>query len=247
MTAEGKSGGGVFGVLNEIVAPPGWWLVVATGLFAALASAATVVLMLVPRRLLITRVNVLGTVIHEGGHALVSIVTGGGVFQVVIASADSGSARTWSPSPLSRTLTLVAGYAAPPLAGLGFAALLHRGLAPAVLALTTLAMALLLLVTRDLLTAGVLVILGVLAFSALTWAPGWLQNIVGYAEAWLLLTSEIGGLAALVVNRLRSRSPGTDDAARLAETTPVPAFAWIAAWAALIGWAVWTAAPLLWP
>ncbi|HEY3478685.1 MAG TPA: M50 family metallopeptidase [Streptomyces sp.] len=114
------------------------------------------------------------------------------------------------------------------------------------LALTTLAMALLLVVTRDLLTAGVLMLLGAIAFAALKWAPGWLQNLVAYAEAWLLLTSEIGGLAALVVNRARGIS-SRDDAAGLADTTPVPAAAWILAWAALIGWAVWTAAPLLWP
>ncbi|MEV6640726.1 hypothetical protein [Amycolatopsis sp. NPDC051371] len=39
----------------------------------------------------------------------------------------------------------------------------------------------------------------------------------------------------------------TDDAANLADATPIPAFAWIAAWATLIGWALWHAAPMLWP
>lgn len=238
----------MFGVLNTVVPAPSWMLVVLTGLFAVVVSAATVALLFVPRRFSLTRVNVLGTVIHEGGHALASILTGGGVFHVAITSVHTGHAVTWSRSRLSEAITSAAGYAAPPLAGLGIASLLHRGLAPAVLALMTLAMVLLLLVTRDLLTAGVLITLGLLAFATLYWGPDWLQNIYGYSVAWLLLTSEIGGLLAFVVRRVHDGYRVTgDDAASLADTTSIPAFIWITAWTVLIGWAAWNAVPLLWP
>ncbi|MET9265356.1 M50 family metallopeptidase [Amycolatopsis sp. NPDC004079] len=241
---------GVFGVLNQQVAPPGLGLVLALGVFAVAVSAATFVLMLAgPARWRpLTRANVLSTVVHEGGHALLSVVTGGGVFQIEVTSAETGLTRTWSTSRWSRVLTLVAGYATPPLAGLGAAALLHRGLAPAVLALTVLAMVLVLLATRDALTLGIVVALGAAAFATLKWGPDWLRNTVAYLEAWLLLTSELGGVAALVVGRLRHGYYGLeDDAAGLAEASGIPAFAWIAGWTALIGWTAWTAVPLLWP
>lgn len=240
---------GVLDVLNKVVPVPGWPLVATTAVFAAAVSTTSFVYLATGDRKLLNGVNVLGTLVHEAGHALVSIVTGGGVYRVEISGAESG--MTWyryRPSPFAQVLTSVAGYAMPPLAGLGAAALLHRGLAPAVLVLTVVTMLLILLVTRDLITLVVVLVVGGIGFAALTWAPGWLQNGIAYAEAWLLLTSEIGGLAALVANRYRrGYHRQADDAAHLAETTPIPAFVWIAAWAALIGWAVWHAAPMLWP
>jgi hypothetical protein len=64
----------------------------------------------------------------------------------------------------------------------------------------------------------------------------------------LLLTSEIGGLGAIIANRRRGVSgEHADDAVSLAQRTGIPGFVWIAAWFTLIGWAVWHATPLLWP
>ncbi|WIX76722.1 hypothetical protein QRX50_35525 [Amycolatopsis carbonis] len=45
------------------------------------------------RDLLMDRANVVGTVFHGGGHALASIVTGGGVTQIMITSANSRGGR----------------------------------------------------------------------------------------------------------------------------------------------------------
>ncbi|HEY3470086.1 MAG TPA: M50 family metallopeptidase, partial [Amycolatopsis sp.] len=127
---------GVFAVLNETLPAPGWALVATTAVFAAAVSATSFALLTTGAQLLLNRVNVLGTLFHEGGHAVVSILTGGGVFRVEITSAESGGTWNWTPSPFAGVLTTAAGYAMPPLAGLGAAALLHRGLAPAVLVLT---------------------------------------------------------------------------------------------------------------
>ncbi|WP_410634178.1 M50 family metallopeptidase [Amycolatopsis sp. cmx-4-83] len=234
-----------FAVLNETVPAPGWALVATTALFAAAVSATSFALMTTGRRLLLNRVNVLGTLFHEGGHALVSILTGGGVFRIEITGAESGSTRHWNPSPFAGVLATAAGYAMPPLAGLGAAALLHRGLVPAVLALTAVAMLFILLFTRDVITGLVVVTVGAVVFCALRWAPDWVKNGVAYAEAWLLLTSEVGGLGALVANRVRGFQG--DDASSLAERTGVPGGVWIVAWFVLIGWAVWCAFPMLWP
>ncbi|MFI5588531.1 M50 family metallopeptidase [Amycolatopsis sp. NPDC051758] len=237
-----------FAVLNETLPAPGWLLVGATALLAAAVSATSFALLTNGGQFVLNRANVLGTLFHEGGHALVSILTGGGVFRIEITGAESGLTWHWQPSPFAGVLATASGYAMPPLAGLGAAALLHRGLVPAVLALTTVAMLFILLFTRDVLSAGAVVVVGAVAFCALRWAPGWLKNGIAYAEAWLLLTSELGGLGALVANRWRGVSgEHADDAASLAERTGIPGFVWIAAWLALIGWAVWHAVPLLWP
>jgi hypothetical protein len=238
-----------FAVLNETVPAPGWALVGTTALFAVAVSATSFALLVNGGKFLLNRANVLGTLFHEGGHALVSIVTGGGVRRIEITGSESGF--TWyryATSPLSGVLTTASGYAMPPLAGLGAAALLHRGLAPAVLALTAVAMLFILLFTRDVLSAGAAVLVGAIAFCALRWAPGWLKNGIAYAETWLLLTSELGGLGALVANHWRGVSgEHADDAVSLADRTGIPGFVWILAWFALIGWAVWHAFPLLWP
>ena len=243
-----RAGVGIVGILNETVPQPGWETVAVTGVFAAMVSMATFVSMLTDTRKLLRLANVLGTIFHEGGHAFVSVLTGGGVRRIEVTNADSGATWHWTPSRLSRIFTGAAGYAMPPLAGLAAAALLHRGQAPAVLALTVAAMALVLLVTRDLLTLVLVVGVAGVAFAALRWGAGPLQNSLAYAESWLLLTSEIGGLAAIIANRVSHGYHGqSDDAAALAECTPIPAFAWIAGWFALIGWALWRATPLLWP
>jgi hypothetical protein len=114
---------------------------------------------------------------------------------------------------------------------------LHRGHAAAVLALTVVAAALLLFLSADLLTFAVVAGIGAVAFAALAWAP-----------AWLLLTSELAGLANLVTIRLHGGgSEDSDDATSLATETHIPGVVWIAGWLALIIWALYKAFPLLWP
>jgi hypothetical protein len=237
-----------FAVLNDTLPAPGPELVGITALIAAVAVVTSFAVPADGRRSVVYRANFLGTLFHEGGHALVSILTGGGVARVAVDSAESGG--TWSRdlSAFAAILTSAAGYAMPPLAGLGAAALLHRGLVPAVLTLTVIAMLFILLFTRDVLTFVVVVAVGAVMFCALRWAPPWLKSGIAYAEAWLLLTSEIGGLHAIVHNRFQYGFRGQqDDAAALARSTGIPALVWIGAWFVLIGWAVWHAFPMLWP
>src|SRR5207248_3380782 len=150
-------------------------------------------------------------------------------------------------SRLSAIATTAAGYAAPPLAGVAAASLLGRGHAAAVLAITVVAMAMILFLTRDPITLAAVFAVGAPALATLVWGPGWLQTWVGYTEAWLLLTSEIAGLGHLVVARLYGSISPTDDAANLAEDTHIPGAVWIAGWATLIGWAVWHGVGLMWP
>jgi hypothetical protein len=234
-------------IVNATVPAPAWWLVALTGLVAAAVALASASALVGGQRRLLTRFNVLGTFVHEGGHALMSVLTGGGVYQVGIFSPDSGVTWSWVPSRFSSILTSAAGYAMPSLAGLGAAVQLHRGHAAAVLTLTVVAAAVLLFLSADLLTFAVVAGIGAVAFAALAWAPAWLQTTIAYLEAWLLLTSELSGLGHLVAARLHGHVSESDDAAGLAEETHIPGVVWIAGWLALIIWALIEAFPLLWP
>lgn len=230
--------------ITAVTPPAGWWVSVATSLFALLVSVSALLPRVSWTRRITFGLNVLSTAVHEGGHALVSCVTGGGVWLVQVFTPDSGVAYTWRRSRLSSVLSALAGYAMPPLAGLGAASLLVRGHAPMVLALTVAAMLLLLVVTRDLITLATVVGIGGVAAGALYWGPVLLQQVVAYAEAWMLLFGEAPGLWAIVANRLRGVA-GQDDAESLRGETHVPGVVWIAGWSALIVWCVVTAAPML--
>jgi peptidase M50B-like protein len=227
-------------------AAPSGWVVVLTGVFAVLVSAATFTVLLRGSHSMLVNLNVLGTAVHEAGHAAAACVTGGGVYQVQLTSAESGRTAMWSGSWLSQVATFAAGYAAPPVTGLAAASLLGGGHPGAVLAITVLAMAIILAATRDVITFGVVVAIGLLAGAALYWGPAWLVTGFGYLEAWLLLTSELGGLAHLVVARLTGDHRG-DDADQLARTTLIPSPIWILGWFVLIIWAIWQGAGLMWP
>jgi hypothetical protein len=233
-------------VLNETVPTPGWGVVAVAALFAFAVSLTSVVTPPSGRRSLLRNANVLGTLFHEGGHALVILLTGGDVARVAITSAGSGHVEGKHDSGLGAVLAGAAGYAMPPLAGLGAAVLLHRGHVQAVLVLTLAALAFLLLFARDLLTVVLIVLVGAVVYSALSYAPGWLRTGIAYTEAWLLLTSELDGVRILAVNRKQNGYKSQkDDAAALAKRTKMPSPLWIGGWFLLNGWAIWHAAPLL--
>ncbi|MGW4062725.1 M50 family metallopeptidase [Amycolatopsis sp. NPDC004747] len=233
-------------MLNETVPAPGWGVVVLTALFAFAVSLTALTTAPNGRRSLLRTGNVLAAIFHEGGHAAVSLLTGGDVSRVAIAGTGGGATHQKPDSALGDVLATAAGYAMPPLAGLGAAALLHRGHVSAVLVLTLAALVFILLFTRDLLTLVVLVAVGAVVWSALRYAPGWLRTAIAYAEAWLLLISELGGVQILVLNRRHNGFAGQlDDAAALAKRTKMPSPLWIVGWFVLNGWALWHAVPLL--
>lgn len=123
---------------------PQWWVPLITGLFALAVSAAAVL----PRVTWVRRIafvfNVVGTIAHEFGHAMGGVITGGGVHLIQVHTPHSGIAYTWHYSRFSAFVMTAAGYATPPLAGLGAASLLARGHAPMLLVLTIAAMILIL-------------------------------------------------------------------------------------------------------
>lgn len=63
------------------------------------------------------------TIIHEAGHGVLSLVTGGGIHSIVLRADGSGEAQTLSSASLfswfRRVIVLFAGYSSPIILGIG--------------------------------------------------------------------------------------------------------------------------------
>jgi hypothetical protein len=231
--------------VTDSVVPPGPVVVVGAGLIAVMVSATP----LVPRSGRISWVVhgfcYIGTWIHELGHAAACVLTGGGVYCIELHTPDSGVTYTWFPSWWSSVVTGMAGYAMPPLMGVGAASLISHGHSPFVL-MDAVGLAVLALpVSRDLFTLAVSVTIGGVSAAALAWGPIELQHWLACTAAWLLLLSELPSLYSLLAGRFRGTAE-FDDAQVLTALTHIPGVLWIAGWTTLVGWGGWTAVPLLW-
>jgi hypothetical protein len=216
---------------------PGWVLALGAGIAGLLIAASGFRSDHTWFRGVVDFPRVLSTIFHEAAHALVCFLTGRDVASIDINSPDTGGTYHSDGPWFSSILVAFAGYAAPPLAGLGVAALIDGGRVRTALILTVVVMALVLTKSHDLLTRAYVVAIGFVAFAVVYWGSTGLQLWVANVEAWLLLLSEIVGL-----RRFRA-----GDANTLREKTLIPVPIWVLAWLALNGWALWVAVPLLWP
>lgn len=185
-------------------------------------------------------VRLLVTVCHEAGHAVVALLVGRRLSGIRVHSDTSGlTVSRGRPRGPGMVATLLAGYPAASVVGLGAAWLAGAGYSVALLWLVVVLLALMLLQLRNIygffvvLATGAVV--GVLSWYATPTVAGWLADGI----AWLLL------LAAPrpVIELLASKSPGSD-AAQLAALTRAPRLVWTLLWlvvtvAALVLGATW--------
>jgi len=169
------------------------------------------------------------TIAHEGGHALASVLSGRRLEGIRLHADTSGEtfSRGRSTGP-GVVITAAAGYLTPPLLGAGSAWLLASRHVTAMLWL-----ALVLLVATLLLIRNAYGIVAVLFAAGAVFAVSWLaspltQALFAYACSWFLL---LGGVRPVL--ELRGRRRRTSDADQLARLTPVPAGAWIFAFAVI--------------
>ena len=202
-------------------AVPPWWVALAA---AAVALAAV----LDTRTWHLTR-NVI-TIAHEGGHALISLLSGRRLYGIRLHSDTSG--ETYSrgrPAGPGMVLTSAAGYLTPPLLGLGAAWLLAAHHVTAMLWLLLVLLAATFLAMRN--AYGVLAVLVTAgAVVAVSWlASGAVQAAFGYADAWFLLLGGVRPVIELQTQRRRSSRgrAGMSDADRLARLTGVPGGLWV--------------------
>jgi hypothetical protein len=197
---------------------PDIWVVGAT-LVAALA-------VIVPHGLWRLSRNAI-TIAHEGGHGLVALLTGRSLSGIRLHSDTSGlTVSRGKPTGLGMILTAAAGYTAPPLLGLGGAALLAAGHITALLWLATLLLVAMLVMIRNAYGALTVLLTGG-TFVVVSWLTGpQVQAAFAYAVVWFLLLGGVRPAFELQAKRSRGGA-GDSDADQLSRLTHVPAGMWL--------------------
>jgi hypothetical protein len=223
----------VFGMLHELwdriigtqPVPPAWVI--------AVSGAVALIVVLNSRTWRVAR-NLI-TIAHEGGHALVSVLTGRRLDGIRLHADTSGVtySRGRRDGP-GMVLTSAAGYITPPLLGAAAAWLLGAHHVTAMLWLLLALLAATFLAIRN--AYGVLALVvtagAVLAVSWLATAA--VQAVFGYAAAWFLLLGGLRPVLELQRERrrdLRRRGLSASDADQLARLTGVPGGVWVTVFA----------------
>jgi len=167
------------------------------------------------------------TIAHEGGHALMALLTGRRVSSVRVLRSTAGvTVSEGNPAGPGVVLTAAAGYLAPPLLGLGAAALLATGHVAGMLVLSLALLAALAVAVRNAYGLLAVVIIGA-AIAIVLWRASALgEYAFGYALTWFLLFGGVRPVLELQRARRRKRT-GRTDADQLAVLTRVPAGVWI--------------------
>jgi hypothetical protein len=214
-----KISGSVSSVTDQLTlvsAHPPLWVVLATGMVALVLVLYTPVW-----RVLRTGV----TIAHEGGHALVAVLTGRTLRGVRLHSDTSGvTVSRGKPYGPGMILTTMAGYPAPSVLGLGCAALLGIGRLTLMLWLVVAALIVLLVLIRNLFGLLAVIVAGAVVGGVSWYGTVVAQGVFGYAVAWFLL---FGGLRAVAeLQRVHVRGDGSD-ADQLSRLTHLPALLWV--------------------
>ncbi|GAB3007870.1 M50 family metallopeptidase [Streptomyces pseudoechinosporeus] len=167
------------------------------------------------------------TIAHEGGHGLVALLTGRSLSGIRLHSDTSGlTVSRGKPTGLGMILTAAAGYTAPPLLGLGGAALLAAGRITALLWLATLLLVAMLVMIRNAYGALTVLLTGG-TFVVVSWLTGpQVQAAFAYAGVWFLLLGGVRPAFELQAKRSRGGA-GDSDADQLSRLTHVPAGMWL--------------------
>ena len=182
------------------------------------------------------------TIAHEGGHALVAVLSGRGLTGIRLHADTSGvTGSTGRAGGLGLVLTFVAGYPAPAALGLAGALLVATDRSAASLWLVVVLLVAVLTQVRN--AYGVLSVLatGAVVGAVAWWGDAVLQGAFAAALSWFLLFGALRSVRELQRGRRHGvpRLGGESDADALARLTGVPggmwaAVFWLAAVAAVI-------------
>ena len=194
---------------------------------AVVVGAAVVALLVVLiRDVWVVARNVV-TIVHEGGHALVALLVGRRLQGVRLHSDTSGvTLSRGRPTGPGMVATTLAGYLAPSLLGLGWAALLAAGHITALLWLTVLLLAAMLVVVRNAYGVVSIVVTAAVVFLVSWFTSAQVQAAFAFAFTWFLLVAGIRPVVELQRSRRRHRAPDSD-ADQLAALTRVPGLVWV--------------------
>ncbi|SEU02232.1 M50 family metallopeptidase [Nonomuraea wenchangensis] len=162
------------------------------------------------------------TIAHEGGHALMALVTRRKLEGIRLHSDTSGVTLTRGrPTGPGMVLTAMAGYLAPPLLGLAAAWLTEQGRITLLIWTVLLFLVCMLLLIRNLYGALILLATGGAVYALVMYAPAAVQQGVAFVAVWFLLLGGIRPIIELQQKR-RRRQARDSDADQLARLTILP-------------------------
>ncbi|MUL42371.1 M50 family metallopeptidase [Streptomonospora sp. PA3] len=202
----------------SVQTPPPTWLIIAAGVAALL-----VVVLRGPWR--IAR-NVV-TIAHEGGHAVVALLSGRQLTGIRLHSDTSGvTVSRGKPRGPGMILTVAAGYITPSIVGLLAILLLVGNRITALLWMSVLVLAAMLLLIRNVYGVVSVVGTGAVVFLISWYTPAEVQAAFAYFFTWFLLLAGIRPVFELQAQRSRQPSPESD-ADQLHRLTGLPGTVWV--------------------
>ncbi len=198
---------------------PSSWLVLATGLVAALAVVVDGVWRW-------TRGVV--TIAHEAGHAVAALATGRRLTGIRLHSDTSGlTLSVGKPTGAGMVVTAAAGYVSPSLVGLAGVALLAVDQVTVMLWAAAAVLVAMLVMVRNWYGALSLLVTGGAVVAVSVYGSEGAQAAFAYVMTWFLLLGGVRPVAEL--RRQRRYQPGQPtDADILARLTRVPGSLWVA-------------------
>jgi len=167
------------------------------------------------------------TIAHEGGHALVALLTGRKLRGIRLEFDTSGlTLSAGRPTGPGMMFTLLAGYIAPSLVGLAGAWILGGNRITLLLWAAVVLLLLMLINIRNAFGVVSVVITGGIVLAVSWYASPQVQAAFAYTGVWFLLVGGVRPVGELQKLRRRGRMPGSD-ADQLAGLTHLPAVFWI--------------------
>ncbi len=189
------------------------------------AALIAALLVLAPGAWPVTRHVV--TLVHEGAHGLVALLTGRRLAGIRLHSDTSGlTVSRGRPTGVGMVLTAAAGYVGPGLLGLAAAGVLGLGHAVGLLWGLLVLLALLLVQIRNWFGLWSVLVSGAVVFAVSWWLPAEAQSGFAYLVAWFLLLAAPRPVVELQSRRRRHRTRDSD-ADQLGRLTPLPATGWV--------------------
>ncbi|HEY0952567.1 M50 family metallopeptidase [Nocardioides sp.] len=186
------------------------------------------------------------TIAHEGAHGVVALLSGRRLAGIRLHSDTSGlTVSRGRPTGPGMVATTLAGYLGPAGLGLGAAYLLRERHALAVLWLSVLLLALLLLQIRNFYGLYAVGAAGLAVFAVSWWGSAAVQVAAAYVGTWFLLLAAPRPVLELQAQRRRGRER-TSDADVLARLTGLPGLFWVAVFLAATLGALVLGADWLW-
>ncbi len=167
------------------------------------------------------------TIVHEGGHGVAAVLCGRRLSGIRLHSDTSGlTVSRGRPRGLGMIITLLAGYPAAALLGLGAAALLSRGYDVGLLWAILIALTLLLLQIRNWFGLWSILVTAAVVFAVTWFGSLQIQGIFALLVTAFLLLGAVRTTVELQHSR-RRRAGSSSDADQLARLTHLPGIFWV--------------------